>query len=231
VKAKPADVTRALSRPGETRLFLLYGPDESGSRAWVKKLGEAMGADAERIDLRGAELKEDPARLADEAASISMFGGARWILVEQAGDESLAAVEALLDAPAAGNPVAIVAGALKPASKLLKAATAAKNALALASYPPDGGNADRLVIDLARAHGLNVRSDVARRLAEAGGGNRAIIDQELAKLALYLDASTQAPKSLEHEAVDAVARGPRRETSVGSSTASPAAMRPGSKPS
>ena len=207
MKAKPADVTRALSRPAETRLFLLYGPDEAGSRAWVRKLGEAMGADAERIDLRGAELKEDPARLADEAAAISMFGGARWILVEQAGDESLPAVEALLEVPAAGNPVAIVAGALKPASRLLKAALAAKNALALASYPPDGGQADRLVIDLARVHGLNVRSDVARRLGEACSGNRAIIDQELAKFALYLDASPQAPKSLEHEAIDAVGSG------------------------
>lgn len=207
MKAKAGDLQRALSRPGETRLFLLYGPDESGSRAWAGKLGEAMGADAERIDLRGAELKEDPARLADEAAAISMFGGARWILVEQAGDESVAAVEALLEVPAAGNPVAIVAGALKPASKLLKAALAAPDALALASYPPDGGNADRLVIDLARTQGLNLRTDVARRVAEACGGNRAIVEQELAKLALYLDASPQAPKTLEHEAIDAVGSG------------------------
>ena len=36
-----------------------------------------MGAEAERVDLSGAELKADPARLADEAASISLFGGAR----------------------------------------------------------------------------------------------------------------------------------------------------------
>ena len=106
MKAKPADFQRALARPAETRLFLLYGPDESGSRALVRKLGEAMGPEAERIDFKGADLKEDPARLADEAAAISMFGGARWILVEQAGDEILPAVEALLEAGAAGNPVA-----------------------------------------------------------------------------------------------------------------------------
>ena len=87
MKAKPPEVQRALAKPAETRLFLFYGPDESGSRAWIKRLGEAMGADAERVDLRGAELKEDPARLADEAAAISMFGDARWVLVEQAGDE------------------------------------------------------------------------------------------------------------------------------------------------
>jgi DNA polymerase-3 subunit delta len=207
VKAKPADVQRALSRPADTRLFLFHGPDEAGSRGMLRRLAEAMGADAERIDLRGAELKEDPARLADEAAAISMFGGARWILVEQAGDESLDAVEALLDAPVAGNPVAIVAGALKPASKLLKAALAAPNAVAFASYLPEARDADRIVLDLARDQGLIVRPDVAHRIAEASGANRSVIEQELAKYALYLDASPEAPKPLDHDAVDAVGSG------------------------
>src|SRR3546814_3063470 len=89
-----------------------------------------MGAEAERIELGGAELKADPARLADEAASISLFGGARYIVVEASGDEVLAAVEALIEAPTAGNPVAIVAGALRPSTTLLKLAIAEKSALA-----------------------------------------------------------------------------------------------------
>ena len=55
-----------------------------------------MGAGSERIDLSGADLKGDPARLADEAAAISMFGEGRWILVEQAGDEIVPALDALL---------------------------------------------------------------------------------------------------------------------------------------
>ena len=207
MKANRPQVERALARPAETRLFLLHGPDESGSRAMVKKLGEAMGPDAERIDLKGGDLKDDPARLADEAAAISMFGGARWILVEQAGDESVPAVEALIEAQVAGNPVAIVAGALKPASKLLKLALAAPSALSLANYPPDGRDADKLVLELARGHGIIVQGDVARRIAEACGGNRAIIEQELAKYALYVDASTEAPKPVGHEVIDAVGSG------------------------
>jgi DNA polymerase-3 subunit delta len=32
-----------------------------------------------------AELRSDPARLADEAASMSLFGEARYVLVEPAG--------------------------------------------------------------------------------------------------------------------------------------------------
>jgi DNA polymerase-3 subunit delta len=114
------------------------------------------------------------------------------------------ALEALLEAPAAGNPVAVVTGALKPASKLLKLALAAPDAMAFASYVPDGENAWRLVPEIARAEGLLVRADVAQRVFDASGGNRAIIEQELAKFALFLDASPTAPATLDHDLVDAL---------------------------
>ncbi len=204
MKANRAQIDKALQAPAETRFFLFHGPDDSGSRALARAVGTAIGAEAERIDLSSAELRADPARLADEAASISMFGGARWILVEPAGDEAVPALEALLDAPAAGNPVAVLAGALKPASKLLKLALAAPAALAFASYVPDAREADRLVADMARALGLGVRADVARRIAEGCGGNRAIIEQELNKFALYLGASPDTPKPVDHDVVDAL---------------------------
>jgi DNA polymerase-3 subunit delta len=204
MKVNRAQLDKALKAPAETRFFLFHGPDEAGSRALAKAIGAALGAETERIDMAGAELKGDPARLADEAASISMFGGARWILVEPAGDECVAAVEALLEAPAAGNPVALVAGALKPSSALLKLALAAPAAVAFASYVPDAREADRLALDMARSMGLILRGDVARRVAEASGGNRAIIEQELAKFALYVGATPEGPREADHDVVDAL---------------------------
>lgn len=204
MKAKKPEIERALAAPGDIRLFLLYGPDEAGSRALLKRLAAAMGDGAERIDLAGAELKADPARLADEAAALSMFGDRRWILVEQAGDEIAAAVDALLDAPAAGNPVAVVAGALRATSALAKRVLAAPNAMGFISYPPDARDADRLVAELARPRGLDMRGDVARRIAEDCGGNRALIERELEKYALYLGAAPGAVATLDHDAVDAL---------------------------
>jgi DNA polymerase-3 subunit delta len=201
MKANRAQVERALRSGGEARFFLLYGPDDSGSRALAKL---AATPESERIELSGAELRGDPARLADEAASISLFGGARYVVVESAGDECLAAVEALLEAPAAGNPVVLVAGALKPASKLLKLALASPAALAFASYPPEGRDAEQLAMEMARSEGLIARPDVARRLAAAAAGNRAVLGQELAKLAGYLDAAPDRPQPLDHDALDAV---------------------------
>ena len=204
MKANRAQVERALRSPGDQRFFLLYGPDDSGSRALAKLVAGAMGAEAERVELSGADLRGDPARLADEAASISLFGGRRYILVDPAGDESLAAVEALVEAPVAGNPVLLIAGALKPASKLLKLALARPDALAFASYAPEGQEAERMAADMARIEGLIVRPEVGRRLAEACAGNRAVLAQELAKLAAYLDAAPERPRELEHDALDAV---------------------------
>ena len=57
-----------------------------------------------RIDLDAPTLREDPARLSDEAAAFSMFGDKRWIRVNGIGDDCLPALNALLDAEAAGNP-------------------------------------------------------------------------------------------------------------------------------
>jgi len=207
VKANKSQIDKALKAPAETRFFLFHGPDDSGSRALAKALGAAMGPDSERVDLSGADLKGDPARLADEAASISMFGGARWILVEAAGDEIVPALEALLEAAAAGNPVAVVAGSLKPASKLLKLAIASPGGLAFASYVPDARDADRLAQDLARVEGLIIRPDVARRIALSCGGNRALIAQELAKFALHAGASPETPKAIDHDLIDSLGAG------------------------
>ena len=204
MKANRAQIVQALKRPGDVRFFLFHGPDEAGSRALVRMLTDGVGADSERIDLSGSDLKADPARLADEAASISLFGGARYIVVEPAGDEILPAVEALLEASGASNPVAIVAGNLRGTSKLLKLALGEPRALAFASYVPDARESESIVLDAGRAFGLQLQPDVARRIAAAAAGNRAVIEQELGKLALYLDAAPERPQPLDHDAIEAV---------------------------
>jgi DNA polymerase-3 subunit delta len=61
-----------------------------------------------------------------------------------------------------------------------------------------------MVAEVGRAFGLKVSPTVAARIADAAGNDQALASQELQKLALYLDASPQAPKELDHDAVDAV---------------------------
>lgn len=204
MKATRAQLDKGLKSPAEARFFLFHGPDDAGSRALVKLIGAAAGPDAERIELGGAELKADPARLADEAASISLFGGARYIVVEANGDEIVPAIEALMQASVAGNPVAVLAGTLRPTSALLKLALADPSVIAFASYLPDERDADRLVLEIARGQGLGMRPDIARRIADSCGANRAIIARELEKIALYVDAAPERPREIDADAVDAV---------------------------
>lgn len=208
MKVNAGQIERALDSPPEhIRLYLLYGPDEAGSRAQAKRLERAMGAGAERVDLDGGVLKSDPARLADEAASTSLFGDKRHIRLMLSGDEAMPAIEALLDAPAAGNPVVAIAGALKPTSVLLKRALADDAVMACANYPLEGENADRLAIAVARGLGVRLSPDVARAVVGAAAGDRAVMEQELEKLALYLDAAPERPAEAEMSAFEAISAG------------------------
>lgn len=205
MKANRSQIEKALDAPSpDIRLFLLYGPDEAGSAALAKRLERAMGPQAERIDLDGSTLRGDPARLADEAASLSMFGDRRWVRVSGAGEESVAAVEALLAAPQAGNPVLVVAGAIKGTSKLAKLGLANPAALAFASYAPDEREAGQIAIGQARDLGLRLGPDLARRIAEACGNDRALMAGEIEKLSLYLDASPDHPAEATAEAFAAL---------------------------
>lgn len=197
------EIERAFDANGETRLILLHGPDRAGSEVLAARLAAAMGEGVERIDLTGSELKSDPARLADEAAAISMFGDKRLIRVDPAGDECLPAFEALLGAGAAGNPVVALAGQLRATGKLLKLAHASPAVIAVASYPPEGRDADRLALALAQAAGLRVAPDVAHRLAEASA-DRALLAAEIDKLALFADAAPDRPREATHAMLDAL---------------------------
>jgi DNA polymerase III subunit delta len=207
VKVKEAQIGRALDQPdGTIRLFLLYGPDDSGSRALAARLERAMGPDAERIDLDGATLKDDPARLADEAASFSLFGGKRHIRVT-GGDECTAAVAALLETKAAENPAVLIAGALKPSSALLKVALDHPAVMACQNFQPEGHKADDLAVQIARTYGVRLGPGVAASLAANSLGDRAVLEREIEKIALYLDAAPDRPREATRESWDAIGAG------------------------
>jgi DNA polymerase-3 subunit delta len=203
VKAAKSNIFRAVDQPTPaTRFYLFHGPDEGQSRALAARLLEALGASKSAV--ASGAIKSDPARLVDEAGAMSLFGGKQAIWIEPATKDIEEGVAALLEAPAVESVVVAIAGALTKASPLLKLAEASQLALAFASYPPEGLDAERLVIDLGRRFGLKVSPPVAARLAESSGNDQAIAARELEKFAIYLDASPEAPRDLDHETVDAV---------------------------
>jgi DNA polymerase III subunit delta len=184
------------------RFFLFHGPDQAQSRGFGTRLVQALGAD--RFIIISNSVRSDPASLADEAGALALFGGKRVIWIEPAGEDIAPAVETLLAAPGIESPVVAIGGSLRKTSSLLKLAESSPLAWSHASYLPEGKDAERMIIDVARRFGLKVGQAVASRLADACGNDQAVALQELDKLALYVGATPQSPKDLDHDAVDAV---------------------------
>lgn len=205
MKANKGQIERAFDAlDGGFRLFLLYGPDDASSRALIPRLARALGPDAEKVELDGPTLKADPARLADEAASFSLFGGKRYIVATVTGDEALPAIEALMEVDTNGNAVILLAGALKPSAGLVKRLLNDPKAACLASYPPNDSDFAQIASGLAHEQGLRIDSNLARRLVALSGNDRAVLAREIEKLALYLDASPATPREAKHDDVEAI---------------------------
>ena len=201
MKAAKGSFPGALDRPDPAvRFYLFHGPDDAGSNALAHRLLKSLGA--ERFLVTAGSVRGDPGLLADEAAAMGLFGDTRLLWIEPAGDEISDGVAGLLSATAVESVAIAISGALKKSSALLKLAEADPRALAHASYLPEGRDADRMVIDLARAEGLRMSGEIATRVAVAAGANQAIIASELAKYALYLGASPEAMRELDGETLD-----------------------------
>ena len=157
---------------------------------------------AEKFVVLGSSVKTDPASLADEAGAMALFGGARAIWIEPAGEEIVGGVAALLDAAASESAVVAVAGPLRKTSGLLKLAESHRAALAHCSYVPEGREVEQLVSELARAKGLRISPEIAQRVAAAANSNQAIAASELEKFALYLEASPDTPRELDSRTMD-----------------------------
>lgn len=203
MKAKGSSVARSVDQPDpKIRFYLFLGEDGAQSRALAARLQEALGA--AKFVLPMTAVKASPALLVDEAASLSLFGERRLIWIEPAGNDLVEAVETLLAADSIESPVVAIAGTLTKSSPLLKLAEGSPSALSFTAYMPDDDEAARIVIDLGRRVGLKVGMLVAGRIADACGNDRAMALQELEKFALYVGASTNAPKELPQEVVDAL---------------------------
>lgn len=187
-----------------TRCYLFHGPDDACSRALATQVLAAIAPDVEQVDLGAARLRGEAGLLADEAASRSLFGTARCIRVDGVGDESLEAVELLFAAETAGDPVILIAGALRKDSRLVAFLERQPNAVVRASRLPDAGELAAIAVRTAGQLGLGFDDEVAHRLVEVSGGDRAVLESEIVKLADYADASADAPARASIAMVEAI---------------------------
>lgn len=177
----------------ECRVFYFCGPDESGASDAANRIASLLG-NAEKVEMSGAELRRDPVRLADEARSVSLFGDKRIIHVRAAGDDAFDAVETLMASPVDGWPVLIVATSATDKSRIAKLLDGKPGAMVAMFYPPDLKAVADAVRDMGGALGVTIDGALGERIARSTGMDTRMARSEIEKLALYLDATPQAPR-------------------------------------
>jgi DNA polymerase-3 subunit delta len=205
VKTQDAD-RFAANPPKALRAALVFGPDAGLVQERAEKLLKSVVSDLTDpfnvADLSESVLLSDPARLADEAAAISMMGGRRVVRVRNAGNNLTDLFEQFLgDEGRAGDALVVVeAGDLSKGTGLRKLFESDDHAAAIACYADTARNLEDVVRDAMRAAGLSIAPDALADAVSRLGSDRGVTRRELEKLALY----AQGQKSVSLEDVRAV---------------------------
>jgi DNA polymerase-3 subunit delta len=191
VQVRPADVDRFLKTPDPAiRVLLIHGPDDGLIAERAAAFARAVTGDSDDpfslVRLDSAEIAEDPARLADEAHAVPLFGGTRAILVRYAGNRSISpSVEALLETPPTDSWIVISAGELRKDAPLRRLCEQNQGAASIACYADSARDLDRIIDDELTAAGLAISSDARALLQSLIGADRLATRSEVRKLCLY----------------------------------------------
>ena len=153
----------------------------------------------ERVELGGADLRADPARLSDEARSTGLFAADRHVLVRATGDDALAALKAYAETLDAGEaegaaPVIVVAAKATDKSHSAKLLAKRPDSLVTLFQPLRPTELKAEVRALGDAAGVRLEPPAVEAIAEACEGDVRLAGSEVGKLTLYLDADPNAPK-------------------------------------
>jgi DNA polymerase III subunit delta len=187
---KASDAERYIAKPPSGLVAaLIFGPDQGLVRERAETLAKTIVPDlndAFRVsELDDATLASDGARLADEAASISMLGGRRVVRVRGAGNGLSKLFDSFLDDPKGDALVVVEAGDLAKGASLRKVFEEAENAAAIACYADNDRDLAEVVRSALKAEGLSISAEALDDAVSRLGSDRGVTRRELEKLALY----------------------------------------------
>lgn len=201
---------RFLAKPDpKIAAVLVYGADGGLVRERASQLVKSAAGsldDPFRVSvLTGKIIKEDPARLADEAMALSLTGGRRAIRVEDADDDIADALKSVLADAGSDSLIVLEAEELPGRSALRKLCETAERAAALPCYRDEGPGLTSLIRERLQQEGLTASAEALSYLTSHLGGDRAMTRSELDKLALYMGAgAAQGARKVELADVEAV---------------------------
>ncbi|WP_026986806.1 DNA polymerase III subunit delta [Fodinicurvata fenggangensis] len=175
--------------PLDYRALLFYGPDrglvEERANAAVRSVLGEIDDPFRLVELTPAQVKDEPARLHDEASSLSFSGGQRVIRLRGLGNEAGLLRDYLTELP--GDALLIAeAGEIPRKSELVKLfEKAGESAAAVACYRDEGANLGRFIDAFFQEQGQQLDQEARSYLAANLGGDRQLTRRELEKLSLY----------------------------------------------
>ncbi len=203
-----ADAFARAPDPG-TRAVLLYGPDNGLVRERADCLTRAVAedlADPFRVaELTAGQVQDDPARLGDEAAALSLTGGRRVVRLRDAGDALAEPLAGFLAEPLGDSLIVVEGGDLPARSSLRKLFEGAANGAALPCYRDDSRALMKLIRETLSGSGLEISPEALDFLAANLGGDRQLTRRELEKLLLYKAPDGATPQGRRVELADALA--------------------------
>lgn len=188
MKVDARRVDAFVADPGSCRVVLFYGDDTGLIRLRAETMTRAV-AGALDDPFRVTELdREDIARLADEAATLSLTGGRRVVRLREVSDAAAtAAVQALLAGRAPGL-VVIEAPGLPARARLRALLDPAPDAATISCYPEEGRALTDTIRHVLAAADVQVDREALAWLASQLGADRVSTQSEVEKLALYAGA-------------------------------------------
>ncbi|RMF14923.1 MAG: DNA polymerase III subunit delta [Alphaproteobacteria bacterium] len=186
----PRQVESFLRRlPDAISGVLIFGPDEGLVRERAETIARQVVEDitdpfrVSRLD--PAEVRADPARLADELGAISMLGGRRLVRLRDATDALADTIAAAREHDWGDSLLLVTAGELGPRSRLRRLFEGDERLAALACYRDEGAALSRLIDAVLGEAGLVIARETRDWLCAHLGEDRQASRRELEKLVLY----------------------------------------------
>lgn len=197
VALKAQEIQGFLSKPGERfSVIVVYGPDDGlvteRAAALVKRLSGGSEDPFSVVRLDGSTVTQDPARLIDEAATVSLFGDRRVVWLRDGGDGRVnlqPALTPLFDEPVPNSVVVVETGDLKKGAWVRKRAEECPHAVALPCYADGGAEIERVIAEETAAAGLTIEPAAREALETLLGADRLATRSEVRKLCLYAHGS------------------------------------------
>ena len=200
MKVSQRDIGHFIIKPQpHIQVILVHGQDIGLVHERIQKIARNIVddlADPFRVsELTGKQIRDDPARLIEEAMAHSLGGGQRVIFVRLGTENISDGLKNLFEEQRTDTLVLLEAGKMTNASPVRKLLEKEDKAAVLACYGDNQASLDNLISEMFEQTSLRASREARNYLLAHLGSDRLVSRRELEKLILY--AGDNADVSLE----------------------------------